>query len=100
MSNSITRTRHQALADIAAMRDSLHTDQPYVSPMRFDELRAEWRALAEADDAAAWRRYEDNVIDWDAWCAHTESIAEEGETINGIAQWMCAVAADMEAGLM
>lgn len=100
MSSTNTRTRADVLADIAAMRASLGTDEPYVSPMHFDELRAEWQALAEDAQNAAWRQYEDRVIDWRRWRELLIVTEEERVAIESHARWFRAVAADMEAGLM
>lgn len=100
MSSTNIRTRADVLADIAAMRASLGTDEPYVSPMHFDELRAEWNALVEDEQNAAWRQYEDRVITWSAWRELLIVTEEERETIASHARWFRAVADDMEAGLM
>lgn len=100
MTNATARTRADVLADMRDMRASLGTDEPYVSPMRFDELHTEWMQLAEADSVDAWQKYEDRVIGWDQWRKRHIEIEEDRVAVDAHAAWFRAVAADMQAGLM
>lgn len=93
------RTLADIVAEMRSSRDSADTDEPMFSSSYFDALHAQACIAADAEEAAAWRAYNDYVIDECVWRARTAGIDSLWDTVRTLTRYSMAHRADMEQGL-